>query len=506
MKAPSSPAPSAQDSDLRISTGITGLDDILGGGFPGGHLYVVEGDPGTGKTTIGLQFLRAGAAAREQVLYIALSETGRELDETAASHGWSLDAVDVYELTAAIGPEPDSQYTVFHPAEVELGETLKAVFDRVDRTRARRVVIDSLSEMRLLARDSLRYRREVLRLKQYFAERRATVLLLDDGTVDTTDLQLHSLAHGVVRLEQLAPVYGAERRRLRVIKLRGSEFRGGYHDFIIRHGGLSVFPRLVAAEHERPFMAENASSGLAEADVLFGGGLLHGTVTLLMGPTGVGKSLLAAQFAVAAARRGERAAIYVFDEGLQTLQASANDIGLGLSDARNAGTLTLRQIEPAGITPGQFVHLMRAAVENDGVRVVVLDSLNGYLNAMPEEQYLSAHLHELSAYLRQSGVVTIMTMAQHGVVGLSAASSADVSYLADSIVLFRYYEFRGRVRRAISVVKKRASLHEHTIRDLVIDGTGLHVGPPLEQFEGVLSGTPVYVGPADGLERNEPTR
>jgi circadian clock protein KaiC len=352
--------------------------------------------------------------------------------------------------------------------------------------------------MRLLTRDSLRYRREILRLKQHFATRRATVLLLEDGTAHAVDLQLHSLAHGVIRLEQLAPVYGAERRRLRVIKLRGAGFRGGFHDFTIRRGGLSVFPRLIAAEYPRSALVDNASSGLPALDGLFGGGFLRGTVTLLTGPTGAGKSLLALQFAVAASQRAEKSAAYVFDEGLETLKTGADGIGLGVRAAEKSGALTLQQIDPASLTPGQFVHTVRAAVERERVRLVIIDSLNGYLNAMPEEEYLHAHLHELAAYLRQQGVITIMTIARHGILG-DAQSAADVSYLADTIVLFRYYEFRGRIRRAISMPKKRASAHEHTIRDLVIDGDGLHVGPALEQFEGVLSGTPVYTGMAERL-------
>lgn len=496
----SADSPGADGRVPRGSTGIAGLDDILEGGFPHGRLYVIEGDPGTGKTTLGLQFLMDGAARGERGLYVALSETTQELTEAARAHGWSLDGIDFYELTPDSGPDAAADYTVFHPAEVELGETLRGVFERVERLRPRRIVFDSLSELRLLARDSLRYRRQILQLKQRFADRDVTVLLLDDKTVGTADLQLHSIAHGVLSLEQRAPVYGAERRRLRVLKLRGSSFRGGYHDFLISRGGLTVFPRLVAAEHFQPFGREMVSSGLPNLDELLGGGLLRGTVTLLMGPAGSGKSIVSLQFAIAVAERGERSIICVFDEGLATLRGTADSLGLGLTPHVESGTIVIRQIDAAELTPGQFVHTVRDAVEREHVRLIVIDSLNGYINAMPEEEFLGAHLHELSAYLRQHGVVVLLTMAQRGMVG-HMSSVADVSYLADSIVLFRFFEFRGSIRRAISMPKKRASAHEHTIRELTIGPAGLQIGGRLDDFQGVLTGVPIYVGDQGPTDR-----
>ena len=483
----------SDDTHARGSSGISGLDDVLDGGFPQSHLYVIEGDPGTGKTTLGLQFLIAGAARGERGLYVALSETTRELQLTAATHGWSLDGIDFHQLAPDSGPDAAADYTVFHPSEVELGETLRGVFEHVQRLQPRRIVFDSLSELRLLARDSLRYRRQILQLKQQFADRGITVLLLDDKTVGTDDLQLHSIAHGVLSLEQLAPLYGAERRRLRVVKLRGSDFRGGYHDFVIARGGLTVFPRLVAAEHSETFGREMVSSDLPNLDRLCGGGLLRGTVTLLMGPAGSGKSLVSVQFAVAAARRGERSSVFVFDEGLGTLRSAADELGMDLTSHVETGRIALRQIEAAELSPGQFVHAVRAAVEQDNVGLVVIDSLNGYINAMPEEQFISAHLHELSAYLRQRGVVVLLTMAEHGIVG-STSTMVDVSYLADAILLFRFYEYRGVLRRALSMPKKRASAHEETIRGLRIGPDGLHIGEPLGEFQGVLTGVPIWVG------------
>ena len=480
-------------NDSRASSGIPGLDDVLAGGLPQGHLYVVEGEPGTGKTTVGMQYLLAGAARGEQGLYVALSETTQELQQAAASHGWSFDGIDLYQMSNEAGPDAAADYTVFHPAEVELGETLRGVFEHVERLRPRHIVFDSLSEMRLLARDSLRYRRQILQLKQQLADRNITVILLDDKTAGSNDLQLHSIAHGVVSLEQLAPTYGAERRRLRVLKLRGSGFRGGYHDFVIRRGGVVVFPRLVAAEHEESFERETFASGIPELDAMFGGGLSRGTVALLVGPAGAGKSLISLQMLITAAERGHRSAFFAFDEGLATLRDSADGLGMNLLDHVRDGLITMRQIDSAELTPGQFVHIIRDQVEREHVRIVVLDSLNGYLNAMPEEQFLGAHLHELSSYLRQQGVLTMLTMAQHGIIG-AMTSVADVSYLADTIVLFRFYEYRGAIRRAISMPKKRASAHEHTIRDLTIGPSGIRVGPPLTGFQGVLTGTPTYLG------------
>ena len=481
--------------ELRLATGSAGLDSVLNGGFPANHLYLLEGDPGTGKTTLALQFLLEGARLGEPVLYVTLSETKEELTAVARSHGWSLEGVNLHEL---VPPEEslktESQYTIFHPSEVELGETTRAVIEEVERIQPRRVVFDSLSEMRLLARDPLRYRRQILALKQFFAGRHSTVLLLDDRTSADSDLQVQSIAHGVVMLEQLMLDYGAERRRLRVSKLRGSRFRGGYHDFTIRTGGLEVYPRLVAADRRAEFRSEASPSGVAELDSLLGGGLDRGTATLLMGPAGSGKSSLAAHFAAASAVRGERAAAFIFDEGVNTYLNRAAGLGTDLRAEVEAGRLTVQQVDPAELSPGEFAHAVCAAVERDGARLVVIDSLNGYLQAMPDERFLTAQMHELLTYLNQQGVVTLLVMAQHGLLG-PMSSPVDVSYLADTVVLLRYFEAGGAIRRAISVVKKRTGRHEDTIREMRLSASrGVEIGEPLTAFRGVLTGVPVLAG------------
>ena len=486
-------------AQVRLATGSRGLDQVLDGGFPANRLYLVEGDPGTGKTTLGLQFLLEGAARGEAVLYVTLSETKEELTAVAASHGWSLDDISIHEL---VPPEDslrsEEQYTIFHPSEVELGDTTKTIIEEVERIEPRRVVFDSLSEMRLLARDPLRYRRQILALKQYFAGRQCTVLLLDDRTSTEADLQVQSIAHGVVALEQLALDYGAERRRLRVTKLRGSRFRGGFHDFTIKTGGVEVYPRLVAADHRQEFKAGEVSSGVAQLDALLGGGLDRGTSTLIMGPAGSGKSSLAAQFVAASAERGERAAAFIFDEGITTYLKRADGLCCGLRAEVEAGRVTVQQVDPAELSPGEFAHNVRETVERDGATLVVIDSLNGYLQAMPDERFLTSQMHELLAYLNQRGVVTIVVMAQHGFMGTGMNTPVDVSYLADSVVLLRYFEAAGAIRRAVSVVKKRTGSHEDTIRELRLATGGILVGKPLSEFHGVLTGVPSYVGGGDG--------
>ena len=480
------------DAQLRLATGSAGLDDVIEGGFPANRLYLVEGDPGTGKTTLALQFLLEGVRRGEPVLYVTLSETKEELTAVARSHGWSLEGVNLHEL---VPPEEslktESQYTIFHPSEVELGETTKAVIEEVERIQPRRVVFDSLSEMRLLARDPLRYRRQILALKQFFAGRKSTVLLLDDRTSADADLQVQSIAHGVLMLEQLELDYGAERRRLRVSKLRGSRFLGGFHDFTIRTGGVEVFPRLVAAGRHGKFKAESVASGVAELDALLGGGLDRGTATLVLGPAGCGKSSLAAHFAAAAAARGERGAAFIFDEGVNTYLNRAAGLGTDLRAHVEGGRLMVQQVDPAELSPGEFAHAVCGAVERDGARLVIIDSLNGYLQAMPDERFLTAQMHELQTYLNQQGVVTILVMAQHGFMG-SMSAPADVSYLADTVVLLRYFEAAGAIRRAISVVKKRTGRHEDTIREMRLSASrGVEVGEPLTAFRGVLTGVPV---------------
>jgi circadian clock protein KaiC len=485
----------------RLGTGIESLDNILEGGFPANRIYLVEGDPGTGKTTLALQFLLEGARLGQPTLYVTLSETKEELLAVAASHGWSLDGIEIYEL---VPPEdslkPESQYTIFHPSEIELGETTSAVLKEVERIKPKRVVFDSLSEMRLLAREPLRYRRQILALKQYMNGRESTVLLLDDRTAETKDLQVQSIAHGVLMLEHVAVEYGGERRRLRVIKLRGSRFRGGYHDFNIETGGILVFQRLVASEHRpREFVKECVESHVPELDALLGGGLDRGTSTLLLGPAGSGKSSLAAHFAAAAAARGERSAIFIFDEIFETYMIRAAGIGLDIRGYVDDGLIKLQQVDPAELAPGEFAHAVLSAVKDDDARIVIIDSLNGYLNSMPEERFLIIQMHELLSYLNQQGVVTLLVMAQHGFLGSSMETPVDVSYLADGVMMLRYFEAGGSVRRALSVVKKRSGVHENTIRELEISKTGIRVGRPLSDFHGVLTGVPNYSGMQDSL-------
>ncbi len=478
----------------RSNTGVPGLDDILNGGFIPHRLYLVDGDPGAGKTTLSLQFLLEGVRKGEKCLYITLSETREELTAGAHSHGWSLDGIEIIELMAQEKDlDPDTQVTMYHPSEIELSETTKLVLDAVERVNPTRVVFDSLSEMRLLAQSSLRYRRQILALKQFFIGRKTTVLFLDDRTSEGSDLQLHSIAHGVISLEQLAPVYGAARRRLRVIKFRGTDFRGGFHDFAIRQGGLCVFPRLVASEHSEDFKRERIKSGVTALDALLGGGPDRGTSTLLMGPAGSGKSTIAVQYAVAAAERGDHAVIFAFDESAATLEARTEALGIKFKEGKKAGQVKVHQIDPAELSPGEFTFKVREAVEKDNARVVVIDSLNGYMNAMPEEKFLTAQLHELLTYLGRQGVTTLMVVAQHGMMGTNMSSPVDTSYLADSVVLLRYFEYGGKVKKAISVVKKRSGAHEESIRELYFNEKGIHLSEPLAKFRGILTGVPVEI-------------
>lgn len=477
--------------DPRCQTGVPGLDDILNGGLIPHRLYLLEGTPGAGKTTISIRFLQEGVRLGEKCLYITLSESREELADGAASHGWSIDGIEVLELVASEQElDGEGEVTMYHPAEVELTETVRKVLDAVTRVNPTRVVFDSLSELRLLAQSSLRYRRQILALKQFFAGRRTTVLLLDDLTSETTDLQLQSIAHGVISLEQNAPLYGAARRRMRVVKFRGTEFRGGYHDFAIRRGGVIIFPRLIASEHGIPYSREPIGSGVTTLDTLLGGGPDRGTSTLLMGPAGTGKSTVAVQYAVAAASRGDHAAIFAFDESTATLEARTAALGIRLSAGAEQGQVRIQQVDPAELSPGEFTHLVRESVERDGARVIVIDSLNGYLNAMPGEHFLTAQLHELLTYLGRRGVTTLMVVAQHGVVGAHMISPVDTSYLADSVILFRYFEHAGKVKKAISVMKKRSGAHEESIREMRFDGAGIHLSEPLSRFRGILTGIP----------------
>ncbi len=491
-------------SENRVGTGISGLDDVLLGGFPRSHFYLIEGDPGAGKTTLGLQFLLQGRDQGENCLYVTLSETKRELNDIAASHGWSLDRINIYELGDTQDRlKPEHQYTVFHPAEVELTETTKRILDHVDKLQPARVVFDSLSELRLLAREDLRYRRQILGLKQFFAARDCTVLLLDDRTERRGEnSQLQSISHGVLLLERLGIDYGVPRRRLSVSKMRGAEFREGFHDFAILRGGLAVYPRLVAAEHTNGLDGEKpVPSGVGQLDTLLGGGLLRGTSALLMGPAGSGKSTLITQYALAEAKRGTRVACYIYEETRATFLARAQGLGLDVEPYIESGVIHLQQVDPAEMSPGEFAHRVRQAVES-GTRIIVIDSLNGYLNAMPSERHLLIHMHELLTYLGQQGVLTLLTVAQHGLVGGTLQVPVEVSYLADTVIMLRFFEAAAEVRQAISVVKKRHGQHERTIRELVFTSAGIRISEPLDQFQGVLTGTPTYIGSTAPLLNN----
>ena len=480
--------------------GVAGLDNILVGGLARGHLYLLEGSPGTGKTTIALQFLLEGHAKGEKGLYVTLSETEAELRLTANSHGWEID--DKFEIFELAPPESlldsEQQQTLLYSSDLELGEATKAMFEAVERHKPDRIVLDSLSEIRLLAQSSLRYRRQILLLKHYFARNGATVMMLDDLTSDANDKTVHSVAHGVMRLEELAPTYGAERRRLRVIKYRGQAYRGGFHDFTIKHGGVRVFPRLVASEHRTHYDRSALTSRIAELDALLGGGLERGSSALVLGPAGAGKSLLTLHFARAAVERGEKAALFIFDEELGLLFARAKAMGIDLEALQNSGNLLIEQVDAAELSPGEFSHRVRHQVDAAQVKTVVIDSLNGYQAAMPEEQSLLLHMHELLQYLNRQGATTFITVAQHGLVG-DMKSPVDITYLADSVILLRYFEAAGRVRRAISVIKKRSGEHEDTIREYRIGRSGISIGKPLEDFQGVLRGVPTYTGSSNPL-------
>ena len=490
-----------QKADL----GIPGLDDITRGGLTRGRLYLLEGSPGTGKTTIATQYLMAGAAAGERSLYITLSETEDEFREGATSHGWSLEGVDIFEL---VPPESlldeDQQQSLLYSSDLELGETTKRIFEAFEKVNPQRVVLDSLSEIRLLAQSSLRYRRQILALKHYFARSGATVLMLDDLSSEANDRTMHSVAHGVIRLDELSPEYGAERRRLRVIKYRGQKYRGGYHDFVIHTGGIRVFPRLVSAEHRSKFKREVLPSKSSELNALLGGGVERGSSILILGPAGTGKSLLALTFIVGAIERGESAAMFVFDEELGLLFERAKGLGIDLEAMIGTKRLIVEQVDAAELTPGELSARVRRCVEEEGARTVVIDSLNGYQAAMPEEQALILHMHELLQYLNRQGVSTFLTVAQHGLVG-DMKAPVDVTYLADTVVLLRYFEALGRVRRAMSVIKKRTGAHEDTIREYRIDGCGITLGEPLIGFQGVLRGVPELVGETQQLLEKQST-
>ena len=480
------------------STGISGLDDILSGGLTPERLYLVEGTPGTGKTTLGLGFLLQGAIDKETGLYITLAETEVELRAVAETHGWSLDPITIFEMVPADGLGDDHEQTLLHPSEVELGETVRAIMAKVDELRPARVIIDSLSELRLLAQSPVRYRRQILALKHYFSTRQCTVLILDDKSASGSDLQLHSIAHGVISLEQILSGFGAQRRRMHVVKMRGVRYRGGYHDFEIERGGLCIYPRLVAAEHAAEHDMPFVSTGSAAFDALLGGGLVRGTATLLTGPAGVGKTTATVQCMVAALKRGENAAYFLFDERAPTLLARSRALGMDLQPFIDSGSLNLRAIDPAELSPGEFAATVRAAVEQDRARMIVIDSLNAYLQSMPSEQFLILQMHELLTYLGQSGAVTMLILGMHGIMG-DVRADVDLSYLADTAVQLRYFEAYGEVHQAISVIKTRTAQHERTIREFRIDREGIRLGDPLRDFQGVLTGVPTFSGQGQAL-------
>lgn len=479
----------------KAATGIAGLDDILGGGLSRGHIFLLEGQPGAGKTTVALQFLLHGIEQGETCLYITLSETAKELREGALSHGWELDErMQVFELTP---PEMildvQQQQSLLYSSDLELGEATRQIFDEVNRVKPDRVVLDSLSEVRLLAQGSLRYRRQILAIKHYFARFKATVLLLDDMTSEPLDKTLHSIAHGVVRLEEMAPDYGAERRRLRIMKYRGQKYRGGYHDFTIHRDGIHIYPRLVAAEHRARYERTQLSCGIAELDALLGGGVENGSSTLIIGPAGTGKSLISMVFAAAAVARGEKVALFIFDEELGLLFDRMKTLGIDLEAHQRDGNMVIQQVDAAEQSPGEFAHLVRSSVDDHNIKTVVIDSINGYHAAMLGESSPVLHIHELLLYLNRLGAATFMTVAQQGLVG-DMKAPVDITYLADTVILMRYFEALGEVRRAVSVIKKRFGGHESTIREYKIGSHGLTVGKPLSAFQGVLRGVPTYVG------------
>ncbi len=488
----------------KAPTGVTGLDEILAGGLPQNHLYLLQGKPGTGKTTLAIQFLLEGARRKEKVLYITFSETKAELEDVARSHGWNFSGVDILELSAISAQISAShQTTLFHPSEVELAKTIELLLTKIKEVNAVRIVFDSVSELRLMADSSLRYRRQMLAFKEFFVGRGSTVLFLDDLTVEAGDIHVQSIVHGVLLLEKFRATYGVERRQFHIVKLRGIKFKGGTHDYLIEVGGIEMYPRLVAADHKETFSKRTLSSGVTALDELLGGGLDRGTSNLIMGPAGTGKSTICIRFAVSAAERGEKVALFSFEESTTNLISRAHALGLNLQKHFDSGAIVLRKIDPAELTPGQFAAALRGASTIDNVDMVVIDSLNGYLHAMPEQQFLMLQLHELLAYLGNRGVVTVMVLAQAGIMGSNMQTPMDLTYLADTVIVTRYFEAFGSIKKAISVIKKRTGSHEESLRELRIGQGGVIVGEVLKDFKGIFSGIPSYSGDFEKILRDE---
>lgn len=480
--------------ETRFSTGIKGFDDILNGGFPDNRLYLMQGEPGTGKTTIAFQFLLEGIKNKEECLYISFSESREELQSVANSHGWDISQLNMLELGSIEEQlKPEAQNTIFYPSEVEMNQTMEVLYAEIKRIKPSRIVFDSISEMRMLAESSLRYRRQMLTLKQFFASQNCTVLLLDDLTTSPKDLQVQSIVHGVINLQKLHPEFGNERRRINVVKLRGIEFMGGFHDYVIKKGGIEIFPRMISSNHTPIFEKKTYSSANSELDSLIGGGLDSGTSTLFLGPAGTGKSTLAIQYAYAAAERKEKVIVFSFEESISTLLSRTDSIGMNLDKHIKSGIMKVSKIDPAQLSPGEFADMIRNAVLKDNFEMVVIDSLNGYLHAMPQEQFLTLQLHELLTFLAGQGVATLMVLAQQGMIGHVMNTPIDLTYLADTVFITRFFETEGSVRKAVSVIKQRSGIHELTIRQFSFKTTGLYVGQPLKEFRGVLTGVPELV-------------
>ncbi|MDP9292076.1 MAG: AAA family ATPase [Verrucomicrobiota bacterium] len=477
------------------ATGIAGLDHILRGGFPRNRFYLIQGNPGVGKTTLALQFLLEGIRVGERCLYITLSETREEFEQVARSHGWPVEKLAVLELsTLNTELSRRAQNTLFHTSEIELSETVKLLLNEVERVNPQRVVFDSLTELRLLAESALRYRHQLIALKQFFAGRKITALLLDDQTSEMSGLEVQTIAYGVVQLQLSALEYGAERRRLNVTKLRGVPFLGGYHDYAIHKGGLKIYPRLVRRDLPEPIALEQVTTGVSALDALLGGGIERGTSTLFTGPPGAGKSSLASKVVTTAAERGERSVIYSFDESLEVHMVRSSGMGIKIREYFASGLISIQQVAPAELSPNEFACNIRDAVERDGARMIVIDSLNGYLNAMPNEKHLALQLHEVLSYLRNAGVCSLLTLAQPGMLGPHIPTEVDVSYLADTVITLRYFENRGVVKNAIAVIKKRSGFHERTIREMHLSSDGISIGLPLKDFDGILTGVPTFHG------------